>query len=104
MLIDPKGRGFGPLAGLPHLLGRVATTTAEGALALEWLVGEMERRDRDEVSTPELVVGIDELADLLVTGGKEVMSLPRLAQRVGRQVSIWWPARRSRRPRWLLGC
>ncbi|MCB9131071.1 MAG: hypothetical protein H6647_09030 [Anaerolineales bacterium] len=44
VLIDPKGRGFGPLAGLPHLLGRVATTTAEGALALEWLVGEMEQR------------------------------------------------------------
>lgn len=88
VLIDPKGRGFGPLAGLPHLLGRVATTTAEGALALEWLVGEMERRDRDEVSTPELVVGIDELADLLVTGGKEVeRSLLRLAQR-GREAGV----------------
>lgn len=88
VLIDPKGRGFGPLAGLPHLLGRVATTAAEGALALAWLVGEMERRDLEEVSTPELVVGIDELADLLVTGGKEVeRSLIRLAQR-GREAGI----------------
>lgn len=88
VLIDPKGRGFGPLAGLPHLLGRVATTAAEGALALAWLVGEMERRDLEEVATPELVVGIDELADLLMTGGKEVeRSLLRLAQR-GREAGI----------------
>jgi len=88
VLIDPKGRGFGPLAALPHLLGRVATSAADGALALEWLVGEMERRDRDEISTPELVVGIDELADLLVTGGKQVeRSLIRLAQR-GREAGV----------------
>lgn len=88
VLIDPKGRGFGPLAELPHVLGRVATTTAEGVQALSWLVSEMERRDREGISSPALVVGIDELADLLATGGKAVeQALLRLAQR-GREAGI----------------
>lgn len=88
VLIDPKGRGFGPLAELPHVLGRVAATTAEGVQALSWLVSEMERRDREGISSPALVVGIDELADLLATGGKAVeQALLRLAQR-GREAGI----------------
>ena len=88
VLIDPKGRGFGPLAELPHVLGRVAATPEEGVLALGWLVSEMERRDRDGISSPALVVGIDELADLLATGGKAVeQALMRLAQR-GREAGI----------------
>lgn len=88
VLIDPKGRGFGPLAGLPHVVGRVAASAEEGTRALLWLVKEMERRDRDGVSSPVLVVGIDELADLLITGGKAVeMALVRLAQR-GRESGI----------------
>ena len=88
VLIDPKGRGFGPLAGLPHVLGHVAATAAEGVLALSWLVNEMERRDRDRINSPALVVGIDELADLLATGGKAVeQALIRLAQR-GREAGI----------------
>ena len=88
VLIDPKGRGFGPLAGLPHVLGHVAATPEEGVLALSWLVSEMERRDRDRINSPALVVGIDELADLLATGGKAVeQALIRLAQR-GREAGI----------------
>jgi S-DNA-T family DNA segregation ATPase FtsK/SpoIIIE len=88
VLIDPKGRGFGPLAGLPHVLGRVAATCEEGVQALAWLVSEMERRDREGISSPALVVGIDELADLLATGGKAVeQALQRLAQR-GREAGI----------------
>lgn len=88
VLIDPKGRGFAPLAGLPHVVGRVAATPAEGVQALTWLVTEMERRDRDGISSPALVVGIDELADLLTTGGKAVeQALLRLAQR-GREAGI----------------
>ncbi len=88
VLIDPKGRGFAPLAALPHVLGHVAAAPEEGALALAWLVGEMERRDRDGISAPALVVAIDELADLLATGGKPVeQALLRLGQR-GREAGI----------------
>ena len=55
---------------------------------LRWLVGEMERRDHEEVKHPALVVAVDELADLLQTGGKAVGAmLTRLAQR-GREAGI----------------
>lgn len=88
LLIDPKGRGFAPLAGLPHLLGQVASTVEEGVAALAWLVREMERRDAQRSSSPAIVVAIDELADLLTTGGKAVEeALVRLAQR-GREAGI----------------
>ncbi len=88
VLVDPKGRGFGPLAGLPHVIGRVAAGPESGGKALVWLVKEMERRDAVGASSPLIVAGVDELADLLVTGGKAVeMALIRLAQR-GREAGI----------------
>jgi S-DNA-T family DNA segregation ATPase FtsK/SpoIIIE len=88
VLIDPKGRGLGPLGGLPHVIGRTAASAEAGAKALAWLVKEMERRDNTGVSSPTIVVGIDELADLLITGGKAVeTALVRLAQR-GREAGI----------------
>ncbi len=88
LLIDPKGRGFSPLAGLPHVLGRIAASAEEGAQALTWLVAEMERRDRERISQPAIVVAVDELADLLAVGGKAVEeALMRLAQR-GREAGI----------------
>ena len=88
VLIDPKGRGFGPLASLPHVVGRVVDSAVEGVKALNWLVREMERRDQQGVHDPVMVVAIDELADLLLTGGKPVeTALVRLAQR-GREAGI----------------
>ncbi len=88
LLIDPKGRGFGPLAALPHVLGKVVDTPEAGAARLAQVVEEMERRDRAGESTPLLVVAIDELADLLQTGGRTLEELiTRLAQR-GRQAGI----------------
>lgn len=98
VLIDPKGHGLAPLAGLPHVwpFGPVAGSPAHrvmqempDALAmLEALVAEMARRDAAGQSLPRLVVGIDELADLLVAGGKEVAeALTRLTQR-GREAGI----------------
>lgn len=88
LLIDPKGRGFGPLAALPHVLGGVVDTPAAGAARLAQVVQEMERRDRAGEHSPLLMVAIDELADLLQTGGRTLEELiTRLAQR-GRQAGI----------------
>ena len=88
VLIDPKGRGFEPLAALPHVVGRVAATPEAGVRALNWLVKEMEQRDAARLSRPLLIVAIDELADLLMTGGKAAeAALVRLAQR-GREAGI----------------
>ena len=88
ILIDPKGRGFGPLARLPHVLGGVVADPKSAVDRLHWLVEEMERRDRAQVNRPLLVVAVDELADLLQTGGSVVERLlTRLSQR-GREAGI----------------
>ncbi len=87
-LIDPKGRGFGALAGLPHLVRPVVTEAEMAVRLLAGLVEEMERRDREKRSEPALVVAIDELADLRQTGGKAVEDmLARLTQR-GREAGV----------------
>jgi DNA segregation ATPase FtsK/SpoIIIE, S-DNA-T family len=90
VLIDPKGRGFAPLAGISHLWrGKgIVQEVADAATTLNDLVEEMARRDAAGRSLPRIVVGIDELADLLTTGGKQVAeALTRLTQR-GREAGI----------------
>jgi S-DNA-T family DNA segregation ATPase FtsK/SpoIIIE len=88
ILVDPKGRGFAALATLPHTLGGVVSTTEAAIERLRWLVMEMERRDLEQVSRPALIVAVDELADLLQSGGAAVEAmLTRLAQR-GREAGV----------------
>lgn len=88
VLVDPKGRGFLPFEGLPHLLVPVVTRVDEALPLLQRLVAEMERRDAEGRSEPRLVVALDELADLVQVGGREVeLALTRLTQR-GREAGI----------------
>jgi S-DNA-T family DNA segregation ATPase FtsK/SpoIIIE len=88
VLLDPKGHGFGPLSRLPHLLRPVVASATEALVLLAELVKEMERRDRAEINRPRIVVGIDELADLALVGGKAMERfLTRLVQR-GREAGI----------------
>jgi S-DNA-T family DNA segregation ATPase FtsK/SpoIIIE len=88
VLIDPKGRGFLPLEGLPHLLVPPVVHCDEAAHVLDRLVGEMERRDQEGRSEPRLVVVLDELADLVQVGGAEMERLlTRLTQR-GREAGV----------------
>jgi S-DNA-T family DNA segregation ATPase FtsK/SpoIIIE len=88
VLIDPKGRGFESLSELPHLLYPVARETSDAVEALNRLVAHMERRDADQNSRPRVVVAIDELADLLQSGGKHIeQPLMRLVQR-GREAGF----------------
>ncbi len=68
ILIDPKGRAYRVFAALPHLVTPVMGAT-DAPLTLHRLVAEMERRDRVRLSVPCTIVFIDELADLLMTGG-----------------------------------
>lgn len=87
-LIDPKGRGFGMLERLPHVVEPMVSDGAEAVARLQAVVAEMEERDRTRRRRPRLVVAIDELADLIQTGGKAVeTALTRLAQR-GRESGI----------------
>ena len=88
VLIDPKGRGFLPFEGLPHLLVPVVTRVDEATPLLHRLVEEMERRDAEGRCEPRLVIVLDELADLVQVGGREMeMALTRLTQR-GREAGL----------------
>lgn len=95
-LIDPKRRGFAPLAGLPHVIDGVASDLPSIRALLQKLLAEMERRDHDKISSPHIVVAIDELLDLLLVEGPHggpqgtaeiETALTRLAQR-GREAGL----------------
>jgi len=102
MLIDPKMLEFAAYEDIPHLITPVITEPAKAIAALANMVGEMERRYKlmadartknidnynEKVKKtgaepfPYIVVIIDELADLMMSGGKEVEhSIARLAQK-----------------------
>jgi S-DNA-T family DNA segregation ATPase FtsK/SpoIIIE len=92
MLIDPKGHSFSSFAGLPHLARSVVQDLDEAAEALNSLVRLMEKRgaiDRSGTGKqPHIVVVIDELADMMMVGGKVIEhALTRLTQR-GREAGI----------------
>jgi S-DNA-T family DNA segregation ATPase FtsK/SpoIIIE len=88
VLIDPKRRGFGRLSALPHLLTPLIARPDRAAEVLKRLAAEMERRDLRGRNSPRVVVLIDELAELMMAGGREIeRPLTRLAQR-GREAGI----------------
>ena len=101
IMIDPKMLEFSMYEGIPHLLTPVITEAKKAVNVLENLVSEMERcyklmaasktkniesynakmKEQGEASLPFIVVIIDELADLMMTSGKDVeFSIGRLAQ------------------------
>ncbi len=103
MLIDPKMLEFSMYNDIPHLITPVITEPVKAIAALANMVGEMERRyklmaesrtknienynekikkEGSSEAFPFIVIIIDELADLMMNGGKEVeLSIARLAQK-----------------------
>ncbi|WP_104761439.1 DNA translocase FtsK [Helicobacter cetorum] len=101
VMIDPKMVEFSIYADIPHLLTPIITDPKKAIGALQSVAKEMERRyslmSEYKVKTidsyneqaknngvepfPYLVVVIDELADLMMTGGKEAeIPIARIAQ------------------------
>jgi S-DNA-T family DNA segregation ATPase FtsK/SpoIIIE len=92
VLMDPKGGAFSLFDGLPHLARPVIREVEETAEALQSLVRLMEKRGTRNLQlatqNSHVVVVVDELADLLMIGGKKVQTpLTRLLQR-GRGAGI----------------
>ena len=103
ILIDPKKVEFSLYKGIPHLLVPVVNDPKKSAGALAWAVSEMERRfalieevgvrdiagynevtknDPEKQKMCQIVIIIDELADLMMTARDEVeSSICRLAQK-----------------------
>lgn len=108
IIVDPKVVEFGVYNGIPHLLTPVVTEPRKAAGALNWAVAEMGERyqlfakynvrdlkgynekikqmnymdgDTRLETKPQIVIIIDELADLMMVAAKEVEgAICRLAQ------------------------
>jgi S-DNA-T family DNA segregation ATPase FtsK/SpoIIIE len=102
ILIDPKRLEFASYADIAHLLFPIVTDPKKAAPVLRWVVKEMEARyekmatcgvrnifdynkctqhQQHQERMPFIVVIIDELADLMMTVGREVEdSITRIAQ------------------------
>jgi len=102
ILIDPKRLEFASYADIAHLLFPIVTDPKKAAPVLRWVVKEMEARyekmatcgvrnifdynictehQQHQERLPFIVVIIDELADLMMTVGREVEdSITRIAQ------------------------
>lgn len=101
LLIDPKMVELSIYNGIPHLLIPVVTDAKKAAFALNWAVDEMEKRyklfaqnnvrdissynnkikDNGGEELPDIVIIIDELADLMMVAAQEIEDyICRLAQ------------------------
>ncbi len=114
IMVDPKMVELGVYNGIPHLLIPVVTNPKHAAGALNWAVAEMKRRYTElknnkvrnisgynklmedngtpEQKMPEIVIIIDELADLMTAARSEVEtsinSLAALARAAGMYLVI----------------
>ena len=103
VLIDPKVVELGNYNGIPHLLIPVVTEPGKAAAALNWAVAEMtdrykkfaeegvrdlesfnssvKKKEENDRFLPQIVIIIDELADLMMAAPSQVEeSICRLAQ------------------------
>ena len=103
VLIDPKVVELGNYNGIPHLLIPVVTEPSKAAAALGWAVAEMtdrykrfaeesvrdlesfnnavKKKNEEDRALPQIVIIIDELADLMMVASSQVEeSICRLAQ------------------------
>ncbi|MBN2460088.1 MAG: cell division protein FtsK [Candidatus Cloacimonetes bacterium] len=108
ILIDPKRIELSSFEGIPHLIQSVVTNNDDALTALNWGVAEMERRydllqkyrvrnlaaynaqinelklsgeELEDNTLPYIIIVVDELADLMMTVGRDVeRPITRLAQ------------------------
>lgn len=113
ILIDPKRLEFAAFTDIAHLLFPIVTSPASAAPVLRWVVQEMEERyekmaqcgarnigdfnirihqnissDDAQKPMPFIVVVIDELADLMITAGRDIEDLITRITQMARAAGI----------------
>ncbi len=109
ILIDPKRLEFAAYNDIAHLLLPIITQAKQAINALRWVVNEMENRyesmknigarnindyniarqtHTEYVSMPYIVVIIDELADLMMVGGRDIEDLLTRITQMARAAGI----------------
>lgn len=99
IMVDPKRVELKLYEGLPHLMTPVIDDPGDANQAIQWAVDEMEERydllqqhgcrdidsfneQTDDDPLPYVVIVVDELADLMMTSGKECeKAITRIAQK-----------------------
>ncbi|MBU1367072.1 MAG: DUF87 domain-containing protein [Candidatus Omnitrophica bacterium] len=103
ILIDPKMVELACFAGIPHLIHPIISEAKKAFIALNWAVGEMERRyrllaakgvrnidmyNKSGDKLPFIIIIVDELADLMIVARESIeTAIQRLAQ-LSRAVGI----------------
>ena len=111
LMVDPKRVELGIYNGIPHLLAPVINTADKALNALKWAVAEMMRRydllqqascrNLEEFNKkksrkdrmPNIVIVIDELADLMMSGAKKdvenaIVRIAQMARAVGMHLIV----------------
>lgn len=113
ILIDPKRLEFASFTDIAHLLFPIVTSPAHAAPVLRWVVQEMEERyekmakrgarnladynariqaeqseENNDQPLPFIVVIIDELADLMLTAGRDIEDLITRITQMARAAGI----------------
>lgn len=108
VLIDPKRLEFASYADIAHLLFPIVTHPKKAAPVLKWVVQEMEQRYEKMATNggrnihdynlimerengqklPYIVVVIDELADLMITAGRDIEELIARITQMARAAGI----------------
>jgi DNA segregation ATPase FtsK/SpoIIIE-like protein len=109
ILIDPKRLEFAAFTDIPHLLFPIVTSPVYAAPVLRWVVQEMEDRyekmaqcgarnisdynsriiaSENSKALPYIVVVIDELADLMITAGRDIEDLITRITQMARAAGI----------------
>lgn len=88
VLIDTKLANFYVYEGIKYLKGKVNHTVDESVAVLKECLSEIERRKKEHVRGPFIVVLIDEFADLVIQNPKSEELICKIA-REGKDVGIY---------------
>ena len=81
IMIDPKMVELLAYNGIKHLLYPVCEDLEKGLQLIEWCIEEVKRREEENIKKPNIVLVIDEFADLMLCDNKTNSMLEEIAKK-----------------------